>query len=176
MPSKIQKAAEREEPPMAFQVSVDNREAAISYWKKERQSARQECTRRANQIKTALQTDGAKKSAPATLVRFSENLRTNQNRAHVACRELHALDEDEDELDAFLTEIDDEVDDLLAMVDATMSGPSGLSAGAIGPHEQDHDSDAESISSRASRTTLSGLDRHYYQMLSMSYNVTKDVI
>ncbi len=33
MPPKIEKAAEREEPPVAFQVPVDNREAAISYWK-----------------------------------------------------------------------------------------------------------------------------------------------
>ncbi len=123
MPPKIGKAATREEPPVAFQVPIENRESGHLILEEGEaiRKARMHSSCKPDKISPADRWGKEVSTGNSGEVLWEFENKSEQ----VACQELCALDEDEDELDAFLTEIDDEVDDLLAMVNATMSGRWG---------------------------------------------------
>jgi len=171
------KKSKSDQVPPAFAVSNEDADKALVYWKAKRKTARRECTRRANQVKAVL-AQGPGAATRQKLQRYRANLEVIREDAHQVVVNLTTLGEDESENEEFLENLTTEIDQLLDLIDDSTSGASGQATkGAsknTGFYQDDSDNDSDG-DSQISRLSISSRDKSMYTMMSMTYDISKDV-
>jgi hypothetical protein len=171
----------RRPPPPAWQLGEEDQKLAIKYWKSQTTSAKREITRRSNQVKTLRKQRKKSRISFADLqklTRWGADLRHQLERGRNAAEELFVLcdgDAEFKKIDADLGEIQKNADEALDSIDELMSGPSGDASAPIpkvveGTGVEDDDEDAISVTS-----VMSGNGNQYLQMMSVHYDITKEV-
>lgn len=163
----MSKKEKKEEPPPAWKVEEGDKEAAKDYWKIQRSSAKREVTRRVNQVKPLLTSGPIKSEVSSRLMRYAESLKEQRERALKATDELTSLCEEPEEIEElqnFLLKLDEEIEATIDAVDEATAGGS--------KEVENQESDEESL---VSMSSITGRDRNYFLLMSMNYDITKDV-